>query len=167
VDGACEADDVAMTGVLCVTLNGQTKVIDRERLILRPAAYALIVHDGKLLLLTMRATGRYHLPGGGIEVGERMAETLKREALDETGVEIEVGRLIHFEEVFFYYDPSDRAYHGLHFFFLCQARTVETLPDEQVVDDAAEKPRWVEIATLKPEDFQYHGEVILALCMQT
>jgi 8-oxo-dGTP diphosphatase len=155
-----------MTGVQCITLSGETKVIDRERLILRPAAYALIVHDGKLLLLKMRATGKYHLPGGGIEVGERMAETLKRETLEETGIEIEVGCLVHFEEVFFYYDPSDTVYHGLHFYYICKAKTVSTLPDDQVADDSAEKPRWVEIDSLKPEDFQYHGEVILALCGQ-
>jgi len=153
-----------MTEVQCITLDGQMKVIDRKLLILRPAAYALILHDGKLLLLTMRATGKYHLPGGGIEVGERMVETLKREVLEETGIEIEVECLVHFEEVFFYYDPSDKAYHGLHFFFRCKAKTVRILPDEQVEDDSAEKPRWVEIAMLKPEDFQYHGEVILALC---
>ncbi len=155
-----------MTEVQCITLYGQTKIIDCERLILRPAAYALILYDNKILLLKMRATGKYHLPGGGIELGERMAETLKREVLEETGVEIEVGRLVHFEEVFFYYDPSDRAYHGLHFFFICQAKAVNTLPDEQVNDDSAEKPHWVAIATLKTEDFQYHGEVILALCGQ-
>jgi len=155
-----------MAVVQCITLTGEKKLIDRERLILRPAAYALTVREGKLLLLKMRATGKYHLPGGGIEVGERIEETLKREIQEETGIEIDVLRLAHFEEVFFYYDPSDTAYHGLHFFYLCNAKTVSTLPDEQVADDSVEQPRWVEIVTLKPEDFQHHGDVILALCRQ-
>jgi len=163
---SAERCEVSMAGVQCITLNGQTKNFDRERLILRPAAYALIVSEGKLLLLKMRATGKYHLPGGGIEVGERIEETLEREIQEETGIEMDVQRLVHFEEVFFYYDPSDTAYHGLHFYYICTAKTVSTLPDEQVADDSAEQPRWVEISTLNPEDFQYHGEVILALCRQ-
>jgi len=31
-------------------------------------------------------TGKYHLPGGGINIGERMEETLKRETREETGI---------------------------------------------------------------------------------
>lgn len=107
-----------MSEVECITLDGHTKKFRNDRLILRPAAYALIVHNDKLLLLKMRHTGKYHLPGGGIKIGERMEETLKREAQEETGIEIDLVRFAHFEEVFFYYDPSDRAYHGLHFYFI-------------------------------------------------
>jgi 8-oxo-dGTP pyrophosphatase MutT (NUDIX family) len=155
-----------MSEVECLTLDGGTRVFASDRLILRPAAYALIMQDSKLLLLKMRRTGKYHLPGGGINVGERMEETLKREAREETGIEIDVVRLAHFEEVFFYYDPSDRAYHGLHFYFICRPRTLILLTDDQVDDGSAGQPRWVETANLRPEDFQYRGEVILALCRQ-
>jgi 8-oxo-dGTP pyrophosphatase MutT (NUDIX family) len=155
-----------MSEVECLTLDGGTRVFASDRLILRPAAYALIMQDSKLLLLKMRHTGKYHLPGGGINVGERMEETLKREAREETGIEIDVVRLARFEEVFFYYDPSDRAYHGLHFYFICRPRTLILLTDDQVDDGSAGQPRWVETANLRPEDSQYRGEVILALCRQ-
>ena len=152
-----------MSEVECITLDGHTKVFHKDRLILRPAAYALIVHDGKLLLLKMHHTGKYHLPGGGIHIGERMEETLKREVLEETGIEIDVMRFAHFEEVFFYYDPSDSAYHGLHFYFLCRPKTLRLLADDQVDDESAEQPRWVKILDLHPEGFQYHGDVVLEL----
>ena len=155
-----------MSEVECITLDGHTKVFQNDRLILRPAAYALIIHDGKLLLLKMRHTGKYHLPGGGINIGERMEETLKREAQEETGIEIDVVRFAYFEEVFFYYDPSDRAYHGLHFYFICRPKTLRLLTDDQVDDGSAEQPRWVEILGLHPEDFQFHGDVVLELCRQ-
>jgi 8-oxo-dGTP pyrophosphatase MutT (NUDIX family) len=155
-----------MSEVECITLDGHTKVFQNDRLILRPAAYALIVHDGKLLLLKMRHTGKYHLPGGGINTGERMEETLKREAQEETGIEIDVVQFAYFEEVFFYYDPSDRAYHGLHFYFICRPKTLRLLTDDQVDDGSAEQPRWVEILGLHPEDFQFHGDVVLELCRQ-
>ena len=155
-----------MAEVVCITLDGQTKVFQSDQLKLRPAAYGLIMHGGKLLLVKMRHTGKYHLPGGGIHIGERIEEALKRETREETGIEIDVVRFIHFEEAFFYYDPSDKAYHGLHFFYLCKPKTLRLLPTEQAGDGSAEKPRWVEMRGLHPEDFQFHGEVVLELCRQ-
>ena len=157
---------MTMAEVECITLDGHMKAVRKDRLILRPAAYALIVHAGSLLLLRMRHTGKSHLPGGGIHTGERMAEALRREVQEEAGIEIEVERLAHFEEVFFYYDPSNRAYHGLHFYFVCRPKTLMLLPDDQVEDGSAAQPRWVEIGTLRPEDFQILGDTILALCRQ-
>jgi len=148
----------------CLTLDGQTKAVPIDCLTLRPAAYALIVHDGKLLLLKLRASGKYHLPGGGIKIGERMTESLKRETREETGIEIDVEQLAHFEELFFYYDPSGRAYHGLHFYYHCRARTFGLLADESVDDGSAEQPRWITIQGLHAEDFQHQGELILRLC---
>jgi ADP-ribose pyrophosphatase YjhB (NUDIX family) len=152
--------------VECITLDGNKRLFPSERLILRPAVYGVIVDKGKLLLLRMRETGKFHLPGGGIHIGERMTETLSREIQEEAGIEIEVVRFVHFEEVFFYYDPSDRVYHGLHFFFICKPKNTQLLPDDQVDDDSAGQPRWVEISGLHPDDFQYHGELIMGLCKQ-
>ncbi len=149
--------------VECVALDGTLKSIPRSELVLRPAAYALIVHEGRALLTKMRATGKYHLPGGGIEVGERVAETLIRETREETGIEIEVGELVHFAELFFYYDPSQHAYHGLHLYFVCHPRSLSVIQDDQVEDGAAGEPGWVNVQDLKPGDFQVMGEVIIAL----
>jgi hypothetical protein len=42
-----------MSEVECITLDWHTKAFQKDRLILRPTADALIVHDGKLLLLKM------------------------------------------------------------------------------------------------------------------
>ena len=106
------------------------------------------------------------MSGGGTKVGERMEDTLKRELLEETGIEADVGRLAHFQESFFYYDPSGKAYHGLHFYFICRPRTFTLLPDEQVNDDAAEMPRWVAIRELQASEFQIYGETKLRLCRE-
>lgn len=150
--------------VECVTLDGQRKVVRKSKLILRPAAYAIILHNQRILLLKLQHTGKYHLPGGGIEVGERIVNTLKREVQEETGIEIEVGELVHFEELFFYYDPSGKAYHGMQFYYLCQPKTLVLLDDGQVNDGSAEKPRWVKVNGLRSQDFQIHGKIILSLC---
>lgn len=147
----------------CERLNGEIIQVAREDLRFRPAVYGFILNGGQILLVRMRATGKYHLPGGGIETGEYMVDTLKREVLEETGIRIEVEGFVHFNEIFFYYDPSGRAYHGLHFYYRCRALTTEILADDRVRDGSAEKPRWVEISSLKKTDFQADGNMILSI----
>jgi 8-oxo-dGTP pyrophosphatase MutT (NUDIX family) len=148
----------------CITLDGGKKLVHKDRLVLRPAVYGLIVQDGQVLLMRMRQSGKYHPPGGGIRGGERMEDALRREVREETGIEVQIERFAHFEELFFYYDPSGTAYHGLHFYYICRPKTLALLDDAEVNDDAAEKPRWVNIRGLQAQDFQVHGAIILDLC---
>lgn len=155
-----------MKEIECITLSGQIKRIPVEKLIFRPAVYAILLQEQKILLLKMKATGKYHLPGGGVELGERNEAALRREILEETGIEIRVERLAHFEELFFYYDPSGRAYHGLHFYYLCEPLTNALVRDDQVEDGSTECPRWVALDALKAEDFQHGGEDVLVICGQ-
>ena len=153
-----------MTLIECTTLQGQKKQIPKAELILRPAVYGIVMNSGKLLLLRMRHTGKYHLPGGGVDLGESLEEALPREISEEAGIDVNIKQLAHFEELFFYYDPSGNAYHGLHIYYLCQAENVQLLDDAQVDDGSAEKPRWVEIGNLQPQEFQSCGEKILEIC---
>jgi ADP-ribose pyrophosphatase YjhB (NUDIX family) len=48
----------------------------------------------EILLVKSRDKGVYTVPGGQVEVGENLMEALKREIREETGVEVEVGKLI-------------------------------------------------------------------------
>lgn len=58
-----------------------------------PTASALVLHDGRLLL-TRRArdpyAGMWDVPGGFIEPLEQPADAVRRELLEETGLQIEV-----------------------------------------------------------------------------
>lgn len=152
-----------MMMIECISLYGNKILIPKGKLVIRPTVYGIIPNDGTILLVSTRHTGKYHLPGGGIEPGERMEEALKREVREETGIEIEVGQFVRFKEEFFYYDPLDKAFHSFLFFYVCRPKTFDLVDDSQVDDEEAEKPRWVDKSSLQAEDFNSHGEVILEI----
>ena len=66
----------------------------------RLSAKAIIIRDGKLLAMHHRdSDGDYHiLPGGGQRNGENLISTLKRECMEEAGVKVMVGDVIHIRE---------------------------------------------------------------------
>ncbi|MGH3680365.1 MAG: NUDIX hydrolase [Natronosporangium sp.] len=49
--------------------------------------------DGQVLVIKRRDTGAWQLPGGVLELGERIEDGLRREVREETGVGIEPVRL--------------------------------------------------------------------------
>ena len=64
-------------------------------------ARVVLVEDGRLALIRrVRGGSTYHLfPGGGVHDGESPEQAAAREAHEELGVDVEVGRLLH-EELF-------------------------------------------------------------------
>ncbi len=55
---------------------------------------AVILDDQKRVLLQRRSdNGYWGLPGGGVEPGERVTDTVVREVYEETGLRVEVVRL--------------------------------------------------------------------------
>ncbi len=147
----------------CVTLRGEKRMLPKEQLQFRVAAYAVIPHISQILLITDRHTGKYWFPGGGVNLGERLQDALLREVKEETGIEIHPERFIGFREVFFYGDHSDRAFQQYGFFFLCRPLTLQPSEDRRVDDPDAEKSQWVEIASLGEADFVTLGENIAGL----
>jgi len=138
-----------------------------EDLVFRPAVYGIVRNDGRILLVNNRRTGKLYLPGGGVELGERLQVALKREVKEETGVDIAVGAFLGFKETFFYYDPLDEAFHSLLFFYDCTPLTYELLPNELIADEEAENPRWVDTHSLEAGEFQNHGETIIEILENT
>lgn len=79
--------------------------------------YALVIEDNKILLIK-KVTGPYDgkldLPGGTIEFCERPEETLKRELMEEVGIEIKKYELYDSDSVSFewlYQDVIVKVHH--------------------------------------------------------
>ena len=57
---------------------------------------AIILHEGKLLVVKHRPeSSHYALPGGHMEPGEDVRECVRREIVEELGVEPTLGRLLY------------------------------------------------------------------------
>lgn len=83
---------------------------------MRNSVKAILIHEDKLLVTTYKdEDGIYHLlPGGGQEIGETLDKTLKRECLEETGIEVKAGDLLFIRECFM--DPE---VHRVEFMYSC------------------------------------------------
>jgi ADP-ribose pyrophosphatase YjhB (NUDIX family)/2-polyprenyl-3-methyl-5-hydroxy-6-metoxy-1,4-benzoquinol methylase len=104
-----------------------------------PTVGALIVDTrGRLLLLkSHKWRGKYVVPGGHIELGERLEDALRREVKEETGLDIDCIEFLCFQE-FVYDDAFWQPRHFIFFDFVCH--TASTLA---VLNDEAEDYVWV------------------------
>ena len=68
--------------------------------VIRTAARAVIVRDGALLTVVLRdREGDFHvLPGGGQQHGETLVDTVRRECLEEVGVDVSVEEMLYIRE---------------------------------------------------------------------
>lgn len=78
----------------------------------------LIVRNRALLLLKLKSPTRdtpfWIPPGGGVELGESLEETLSRELLEETGLRISGPELWYISEYI------NKPWHAVEFYFFCR-----------------------------------------------
>lgn len=141
-----------MQTIKCKNNFGEMVDILKEKFFFRPSAYGLITQQGKILTLTNKSNGKIWFPGGGIEVGEKIEDGLCREIKEETGIDVEIQKLIFAKENFFYYQPLDEAYHAFLFFYLCKPLSINLISDQDVNDLESKKPRWKNIIEIKKTD---------------
>ncbi|MFJ7665771.1 NUDIX hydrolase [Lysinibacillus sp. NPDC097195] len=91
--------------------------------------YALIRNHNNHVLMVLNHEGHWSLPGGKVEAHETLIEATIREVKEETGYNIEVGKLLAVNEA----KLTLRNHHALFFTFEAQIINGEeeiTLPDE-------------------------------------
>jgi 8-oxo-dGTP pyrophosphatase MutT (NUDIX family) len=144
----------------CKNNIGEYEDVPIEKITFRPSAYGFVYDDGKIITLTNKSNGKIWFPGGGINLGEKMEDGLRREILEEAGIEVSVEKVMLFKENFFYYKPLGEGYHAFLFFYLCRPISRDLIDDDKVYDEESEKPRWTKIEDIKKEDLSDLSEDI-------
>lgn len=105
-----------------------------------PTVGAFIFNQkGEILLLqSHKWPGRYVVPGGHVELGEKLEEAMTREAKEETGLDVYDAEFINFQQ--FIYDPAFwKKRHFIFFDFACKTDSTDVQ-----LNDEAEGYIWVE-----------------------
>lgn len=121
---------------------------------MRKAARAIVLHEGKLLVMHRNKFGKEYdtLPGGNVEAGETPEGAVRREVHEETGMELGSARLVFIEE-------SGQPY-GTQYIYLCDYVDGEPKlspgSEEAAINKLGKnlyKPMWINIATLPQKPF--------------
>jgi 8-oxo-dGTP pyrophosphatase MutT (NUDIX family) len=142
--------------VVCHNLDNEKFEVDADKLIFRPSVYGILIEDNKILL--SKQWDGYDFPGGGADKNETLDMALQREFFEETGINVEVGQVIHAETSFFH--PSHSTKHSDEYwncpliYFLVKRIGGEISKDNFDEDEKnyADMPEWIElenIATLR------------------
>lgn len=141
-----------MDTVICVDIDGNEHKIARSELAWRPAAYAIVVHEGAILL--SKQHGGWHLPGGGIDLGEAPERAVVREVHEETGLRVKNPRLAHAGSNFFTWaDLHTGNLHHVHsipLYYVCDfaggEMSIEGFDECERLD--GELPEWIPLDQL-------------------
>ncbi len=92
----------------CTFTNADQEVVpyDGSPIVWRISAYAYVIKDGRLLIAKNSREKLCDIVGGGIEMGETIQEALQREAVEEAGATISVGKLLDVYQDWFYHHEA-------------------------------------------------------------
>ncbi len=84
----------------------------KRRITVRAIAY----HGGKIFCQVLKNNKFWCTPGGGLDLGESLHDGLVREMIEETGVKVEVGKLL-FTQQYTEHNPDGSTTDMTEFFF--------------------------------------------------
>ena len=118
----------------------------------RYRAAAIIVEDGYVLFAGNERDDYLYSIGGGVHLGETAEDAVKREVLEETGVNYEIDHLAIIHENFF--DESSGPLlanldcHEIAFYFVMKPRGTRELNSDSYTQGARETMHWIPIDEL-------------------
>ena len=119
---------------------------------------AIIMKDGKILMVGNERANYLYSVGGRIKFGETAEEAIVREVFEETGVKMEIDRLGFVHENYFYGDaPSNLGkliYEISFFFYMKVPSDFAPISESFTEDNSKEHLKWVSL----DEDIKMYPE---------
>jgi 8-oxo-dGTP pyrophosphatase MutT (NUDIX family) len=124
--------------------------------------YGFLIDNEKILVTDEFRLGMYmtKFPGGGLQFGEGTIACLKREFMEELGMEVEIVRHVYTTDFFQPTTllPSDMQLFNIYYLVSASGpyrfKTTSDVNDIPAID-GAQSFRWVTIDSLNPEDFTF------------
>jgi ADP-ribose pyrophosphatase YjhB (NUDIX family) len=119
----------------------------------------VVVRDGRALIIRRAhepRRGEWSIPGGTVEVGERLTDAVRRELVEETGLEVTVGPIIEtFDRI--HRDADGRIrYHFVIIDFACEAPLGEPVAGTDALEVA-----WVRAEELEAYGVNPHAAAVI------
>ena len=130
---------------------------------IRNAAKAVVIEDGRVLLIKHGKNKVYYtFPGGGQEHNETLAECVQRECLEEVGISVKVGDVLHVSEHIRDRHEEGHAplgFHQIDVFFKAEIDNSVPKIEASEMDDTQVSSEWIAIDDLM--DY-----IVLPMCLR-
>jgi 8-oxo-dGTP diphosphatase len=122
---------------------------------------AVIVRNGEVLLVR-RANpplqGEWSLPGGALELGEKLRDGIAREVKEETGLDVEVGPVLDVIDSIFPDGAGRAQYHYVLIDYLCHLRSGTPAAASDASELRWARPDELEALGLRPVTIEVIGK---------
>lgn len=118
----------------------------------RYRAAAIIIENDCILFAKNEIDDYYYSVGGGVHLGEKAEDAIRREVLEETGIPYEIERLAYIHENFFVGSGTLERYkcHEIAFYFLMKSRGIQEVKSNSYSSlGIREHMHWIPISELE------------------
>lgn len=106
----------------------------------------IVIKDGKVLMVHDEKRKYYYAIGGATRVGEKTSDAAVREVYEESGLKVEIDRLVLVQENFF--EMEDGLHHEVAFYYLMKDIGKQKISGDRVLDFKDEGLEWLDIYDL-------------------
>lgn len=131
---------------------------DNSPLAWRVSAYAVIRKDDRVLLIKNKTEKLHDVVGGGVEFGETVEDAIYREAKEEAGATVRVGKLLHTKVDWFYHRKHKQFFQTFQMFYEAELLGELAAPTE-------EDTEWVGFVPLAEVGTSYQVPVTVQLAI--
>lgn len=107
----------------------------------------VIIQNGKVLMVHDEKRKYYYAIGGAVHIGEKTSEAAIREVYEESGLIVEVEKLLLTQENFF--ELEDGLHHEIAYYYLMKDIGNQKIASDRVVDNTEEGLVWLDINQLE------------------